>query len=522
MKNWIRERKALVTQIKVRIEAEYGAESITVAEYANRFFNIFKKSSPKISSKTELLKYLGSESVEILIGTDFHSYDQSQKAHLRVLRSLTRPAVILLECFDVKDQRHIDAFLRSQMSEEQFLEQVKWKKKWGFPWDHYKDFFILAREKDWKIKGMNSHSASSSRKGLAVRDRYMARQIAETYQTRGKSIIYCVVGEFHSAPEHLPSEITKIIARAKVALLFVNPESLLERHFNIVGESIFRVSENAFAILNSSSLVKWHSYLVYLQKQDEFINHFEHQIDYAEHIYEIEKILCRILERPTPNSLHDVYSSIREVPRNRWNKLQPSEKLNFKLALKYGEVGVSSQFAMVFKAKFNHMSELAALLLMTSTHNSTISFNPKNMEHKIWIQSWAYFFSKLLNPNRRARGIDEMLEKKKVPYKSKLKILAFCMQMRITSRSKNKNQFDFLNSFIKLNDEEAFVCVRLLGELYGGQLFDMYSRKEYPMSFLNELSKQRIDDKDFSLIFFKFVSEIVLPDSIPEFKSANI
>ena len=84
------------------------------------------------SSFGKLIKEI--EKARLILGADFHAYQQSQRSHLRILRSLdpSLPIVLGLECFEVQHQSYIDAYLAGVLTDDELLRKTKWKQRWGF------------------------------------------------------------------------------------------------------------------------------------------------------------------------------------------------------------------------------------------------------------------------------------------------------------------------------------------------------------------------------------------------------
>ncbi len=95
------------------------------------------------------------------------------------------------------------------------------KKNWGFPWEHYRPLFELARDRGFEVRGLGHPDIQ----GLSARDRWMSTQISRLAEAAPEATIYGIVGEWHLASDHLPK-----MLRAKfndeVAVLFQDVEKL--------------------------------------------------------------------------------------------------------------------------------------------------------------------------------------------------------------------------------------------------------------------------------------------------------
>src|SRR5690606_3256666 len=104
----------------------------------------------------------------VVIGADFHAYSQSQRAHVRMLRDLVRrdSVVLALECLSHEHEKLAADFLAGKISEARFLSECGWEENWGFPWEHYRPLFELARDRGFAVRGIGRPKAS----GLVARD----------------------------------------------------------------------------------------------------------------------------------------------------------------------------------------------------------------------------------------------------------------------------------------------------------------------------------------------------------------
>jgi hypothetical protein len=164
----------------------------------------------------------------ILIG-DYHTYGQSQRAVLRLLRELAteispRELVLGVECIASHQQHHLDRWLRGQISEETFLKAAQYDETWGFPWDHYRGLFHFARDHGMEIVALNrprdllpplaALPVARPAGDLGARDEWAAGLIVdELLRPRARKFI-AVYGEYHLSPSHLPAAIREVARRS--------------------------------------------------------------------------------------------------------------------------------------------------------------------------------------------------------------------------------------------------------------------------------------------------------------------
>ncbi len=169
---------------------------------------------------------------DVLLIGDYHTYGQSQRAVLRLLRELAtkiapREMVLGMECISSQHQSQLDQWLRGQISEDQFLRAVQYDEAWGFPWENYRGLFHFARDHGMEILALNrprellppiAAIPAAKRAGdLGARDEWAAGIIVdELLRPRARKVI-AVYGEYHLSPSHLPSATREVARRNGLA-----------------------------------------------------------------------------------------------------------------------------------------------------------------------------------------------------------------------------------------------------------------------------------------------------------------
>lgn len=166
---------------------------------------------------------------DVLLMGDYHTYGQSQRAVLRLLRELVkkipaREMVLAVECISSHHQVHLDQWLRGQMSEDAFLRAVSYETTWGFPWENYRGLFHFARDQGMEIVALNrpkellpplASLIPGARKAgdLGARDEWAAGLIVdEQLRPRPRKVVV-IYGEYHLSPSHLPLAIRTVARR---------------------------------------------------------------------------------------------------------------------------------------------------------------------------------------------------------------------------------------------------------------------------------------------------------------------
>lgn len=232
-----------------------------IASYAKRFHDCLPKNYKRIESNF-LVEQV--RAAEIVLFGDFHTLPQSQVAFFELLKrsytlgkdqDFSRPIQVALEIFAAADQPHIDDYLSGRLPEEYFLKRIDYHNKWGFPWENYKPIVDFCVQNKIPIVGINHHTDKANR--LAKRDSYAADILINTQALSPNSLVFCLIGEYHLADEHLPSMLD-----GKRLLRVVNnidDYSLPTLDESIEAFEALELNPSFFCILNTSPWLKWQS-----------------------------------------------------------------------------------------------------------------------------------------------------------------------------------------------------------------------------------------------------------------------
>jgi uncharacterized iron-regulated protein len=88
----------------------------------------------------------------------------SQKDHQNQLKAIQelyqrhKKIAIAMEMFQRPYQSVINQYLAGKLTEQEFLEQSEYKKRWGFPWENYAPILRFAKEKQLPVLALNTPS----------------------------------------------------------------------------------------------------------------------------------------------------------------------------------------------------------------------------------------------------------------------------------------------------------------------------------------------------------------------------
>lgn len=114
----------------------------------------------------DLLDRMAAQSV-VLLGEQ-HDQASHHRWQLDTLRALhqRRPHMIIgLEMFPRRVQPALDAWVRGELSEDEFIVQSDWKKVWGFDPALYLDILRFARDAQVELRALNVESALTRKVG---------------------------------------------------------------------------------------------------------------------------------------------------------------------------------------------------------------------------------------------------------------------------------------------------------------------------------------------------------------------
>jgi hypothetical protein len=209
----------------------------------------------------------------VLVG-DYHTLKQSQRAFLRLLRRQPvrdHHIVVALEHLPADRQPDLERFLAGRLSEATFRRRVQWDQRWPFgPPADFEPIFHLARARGWRVVGVDLEAPGQ---GLGVRDDFAAERIAEHLAADPRARVFCLMGDMHLAPAHLPRALGRAAARRKVpcSILRVhqNPEQIwfeLAAAGVVDDHDVVALKDRAYALLSVSPVVCQQSFLTWLDE----------------------------------------------------------------------------------------------------------------------------------------------------------------------------------------------------------------------------------------------------------------
>lgn len=510
---WTRDRKRLLEQIQQQVAIRTGtrhANSTYARQYLREFRGAWKESSDEALHR-DLLQ------TQIVFGSDFHAFPQSQKTHLRILRTLSRRRVVLaLECFEIQHQKWLDAYMKGRLSEEKLLEKTEWEDRWRFPFEHYRPLLVLARKRGYRVIAINEIHADRSERSLHARDRKAAKVLSQVWKLQAPELLYVIVGDFHLAESHLPGRTLDAIGRRGVRslVIFQNQEDL---YFRFSSRAMAKHPEvlkgpgTRYCILTSPPWVKWQSYLMYLEHA------YDHdlegpEIDPTDHVIALARVLAEDFNVNIRESEIAVYSlesySFSGRCRQRLREFE-QKAVSHLVANDQSFLLPSMQSAYLSRLSVNHAANLAGQFVHAQISRRTenhLRF-PQDFLPQIWIEGVGFFMSKLLNPKRKSETLQSL--KLQAQNQMEMKFSRGALMRALDQRMSELVAFNLGRLRPPKKRRSSLGCdleaTRILGHMLGERIFIAFEEGRQSIEDLKQLFRVSLDINRFTDFYYETI-----------------
>ncbi|GIL17497.1 MAG: hypothetical protein BroJett040_12480 [Oligoflexia bacterium] len=524
MKSLWKLRYELYTQVRRHVEQLLGEESVGMRKYRENFEKSFYKRWKPIQRVAFLHKLRVSR---VVLLADFHAHHQSQKAQIRLLKNIKNKKVILgVEFLESKDQALIESYMKGDLSEEKFLEKVKWDQRWGFPFSHYRPILDWARRSGVRVLGINKYYKERSSRTLKSRDSHSAQVISQILQEDTNSQVWIIYGDWHLAQHHLPREIIKqcdMVEKKDIVTVFQNSEKIFfqamkqDRDHDL---DVVQLSNQEYCLMSVPPWVKWQSYLQFLESELDLEGEGEEQ-DYTDHISQYVQILGQDLQVQVDQDSVSVYAPGDESFFEKINNVFSAKDARVLLSLIQREMSFycpECDMAFLSRPSVNHASSLAMDIVhaQLSKRDCTPLHFPEDFQLAIFLEAIRYFGSKLINPKRKTDTLMDvrMTLESQFPgdHGREAMQLAIAEKMRemiyVTSGTLRGT------SFLARHKSSYFGAARLLGGMMGEKLYWGYREGRMSRRFIIQLLSHPLGPgSNFHSYYYELVHEL---DAIPE------
>ena len=271
-KQRLREITALKREAVRRIQTDIGEiHPSPTRKYIHEFNREFQDFDT-VCSAGDILEEATQANL-IWIG-DYHALPTSQSYAVHFLKELAntkKNMALAVEPVFARNQKILDAWIAGKISEQEFLDQIRYEEEWGCGWESYKTIFNTARELQIPVYGVDCQPRNDMR-SISRRDLGVARGIARLMEKDPHRTLVVLFGESHLAANHLPGRVRKILAggesRLKELMVLQNVDSLywkLEETGQGESRSV-RVREGCYCVFNATPIEKYESFRQYLHK----------------------------------------------------------------------------------------------------------------------------------------------------------------------------------------------------------------------------------------------------------------
>ena len=426
-------QKTLYKKAYAEAQAFSAMGSPTILKYAEQFHNTLPDTFTKIDAG-ELLKNM--KASHFVLYGDFHTHRQSQKGLVRLLRAFMhkypkKNIVLAVEMFKACDQPIIDQFTDGELSEESFLEQIKYSRDWGFPWKNYRLIIDFIRETQTPLIGINTPNAGKD--SLETRDHYGAKILIDQNKKYRDRLVVCLIGEYHLADRHLPNSLGKMMnGRFNCLRILTNIDHIYFRNppsLKPAGSEYFFLKKNLYCILNSPPWIKWQSYSIWEEMRsvenceevifDEEISdpsklHTEDSFDIDHQVQNILSELVRFLDIPVLKSELDRFNVYISPEQDTFDFLKMKYRLDQSTIAKAIEDTAINGFSFIPKGNAFVIEDITLNNLATAcgqflhSTRQSVNFKDKEIEffNRVFFYGAGMVASMILNPRRKAASLD--------------------------------------------------------------------------------------------------------------------
>lgn len=205
---------------------------------------------------------------------DYHALPASQIYAVTLLKELaaTRKNLLLaVEPVFARNQKILEEWMTGRISEQEFLERVRYYEEWGCDWQSYKTIFMTAQELRIPVYGVDCHPRNDMR-SIGRRDLGVARRISRLIERNPGQTLVVLFGESHLASNHLPSRVHAILSRKEIPLrqvtILQNVDALYWKlEEKGLGEArAVHVRDGCYCVFNATPIEKYESFRQYLHK----------------------------------------------------------------------------------------------------------------------------------------------------------------------------------------------------------------------------------------------------------------
>lgn len=536
--HWIEIRKKLLLHLKDQVRAQMGGMDQELSSYESEFKKEFDGNWWPEDKNSFIEAVVTSD---VVIAGDFHPFAQSQRTHLRILRSLpeNQKWVLALECFEKKDQKYVDQYMNGQLDELSFLSKIEWEDRWSFPWKNYLPLIKLAKNKNIPVVGVNEYYSYNEEDTLNKRDIDVAEHLDQIYESYPDHNVFVLIGNLHLAEGHLLAKLKKRRPDLKYTRVFQNAENL---YFQLAEKGlesqvdILQSDKDKYCLFTSPPWVKWQSYLIYLEQtydyeidfegEEEDDEEFWESVDYTDQIKNLVQFIETDLKIKVEKDTLSVYSAGDD---EIWDSLRSNveQKEIFDQLVKNARSFYIPHTGQMYLSRttINHAASVAGHFIQAalSGRDRLLWRMPHDFRKMIWEETVAYFLSKLINHKRKTMTIKDLQVQLSSTHPDDKGKEALMLSMEQKFSELMADQTGELKDLrVQPKDFYSYIeSARILGPMLGEKLYISYRAAKYSPEKLLDILSFSVDSEKFDDFYLERVRElnqVEVPKIFKEFK----
>jgi hypothetical protein len=410
---------SLFRRQKARINRSVIGSSPVFRSYEARYRRATRSYS-HVATSAEVRKAI--HAADIVYVGDYHTLRLAQVGYLDIVREALRAGrrvVLALELVEGRHQVTLDAFLRAELTEREFLDRIGHPYRGAFDiWPNFAPILKLARDKGLDVLAIDKRSRAKS--SLDERDRFAAAQIATAARAPDRPLVLVLMGQFHITPQHLPHRTREALRDVKREHLVVyqNAEGI---YWQLAARGLAEKTEavvirkGEMALVSASPVVCQQSFLDYLEAE---MGDAPLEDSAAAATFKgLASDLGKLLEVDMRRALKDVEIATagdlklleRLSRRGRFGKGELDQLRRHVLSRESAYIP-RARMAYLASLSLNHAAEEAAHFVRHVAVGEAME-KPRKRADAFWArcleEAMGFFGSRLLNPKRRCTQIAE-------------------------------------------------------------------------------------------------------------------
>ena len=471
-------QKLLNRQIQRSAKLYVGNPPPFIRKYSSEYEKELKRHKKLVNKNRLLDEVLNSQ---LVLCGDYHTLSQAQRTVIRILRDILprlkkekKTIYLALEIFKASDSIRIQQLLKKEISEDTFLKAISFDKR-GFNWENYSPLIELARQWQISVVGLSPDNERS----LQSRDQYGAELLANWSAQSPEAFVIAMMGDLHLASNHLPGALKLALAKKaikrKTLVVHQNHDPLYWKIAKTpISEKggILELKKGVYCIFNTPPWLKLKSHLNDVGSENEPIDEIQECVKGISYFLGISR---KRLGRG-----EDVHIS------------QTDEEPSFFLP--------SNRTFYLHQPNLNQLASLASQYVHSklSDYKEEPPFGSSGFYVTIWREALGYYGSKIINPNRKCVGVNDLAFSKEPSHQLAFEHLSLERQYF----KKGLAEFPDFCAERRLNSSSVSELAQVLGKILGEALFEMTLNNRISISTVRELFENRFEEDGQKLYLF--------------------